>query len=119
MAYAKLFEYSSAVCGYHYYRKYWQPQAHQKLECVHEKDKPYDFFAIKTANITSGMTVLNLPMETSCVTKFLLDRAARVFTILTSANYYISPLVQGGLEIPCRIEIYMAPTVRNKELIRI
>ena len=36
----KLFEYSSAVRGYHYYHRYWQPQAHQKLKCVHEKDNP-------------------------------------------------------------------------------
>ena len=44
---------------------------------------------------------------------------ARVFTFLTSPNYCVSPLVQGCLEIPCRIEIHMPPTVKNKELIRI
>ena len=44
-------------------------------------------------------------------TKFLLDSGARVVSILTSTNYCVSSLVQGGLEIPCRIEIYMSPTV--------
>ena len=34
-------------------------------------------------------------------------------------NYCVSSLVQGGLEIPCRIEIHLPPTVKNKELIRI
>ena len=70
--------------------------------------KTYDFFAIKITDITSGMTVGHLPMENS-----------RVSAILTSTNYCVSPLVEGGLEIPCRIEIHMPPTVKNKELIRI
>ena len=119
MAYAKLSEYSSTVRGYHYYRKYWQPQAYQKLECVHEKENPYNFFVIKTADISSGITVGHLPMEILRVTKFFLDREARVFAILTSANYSISPLVEGGLEITCPIEKHKAVTVRSKELIRI
>ena len=119
MACAKLFEYLSAERGYHYYRRYWQPQTQQKLACVHEKDNPYDFFAIKMTDITSRMTVGHLPMENFRVTKFLLDRGARVFAILKSTNCCLSPLVQGGLEIPCRIEIHLPPTVKNKELIRI
>ena len=47
MALVNLFDYSSAVRGYHYYRDYWQPQPEQKLVCSHEKNNPYDFFAIK------------------------------------------------------------------------
>ena len=46
-------------------------------------------------------------------------RAYRSLQTLTSTNYCVSPLVQGGLEIPCRIEIHLPPTVKNKELIRI
>ena len=60
-------------CEHHYYHKYWQPQAHQKFEWVLEKDNPYDLFARKTTDITSGMTVGHLPMETFRVTKFLFD----------------------------------------------
>ena len=89
MAYVKLFEYSSAVRGYHYYLQYWKPQAQQELECFHEKDNPYDFFAIKVTDIISGMTMGHLPMENSRVAKFLLDRGGgggRVFAFLTSTN---------------------------------
>ena len=57
-------------------------------------------------------------MENSRATKFLLDRGAKVIATLTSTNYCVSPLVQGGLEIPC-VEIFMSPTVKNKELIDI
>ena len=57
----------------------------------------------------SGATVGHLPMENSRAIKFLLDRGARVFATLTSTNYCVSPLVQVGLEIPCRAEICHLP----------
>ena len=61
------------------------------------------------------MVVGHLPMETSRVTKYILDRGAQVYAILTSTNYWVSPLVEGSLEIPCRTEIHMPATVKNKE----
>lgn len=119
MTIVNLFDYSSAVRGYHYYRRYWQPQPEQRLVCSHEKNNPYDFFAIKVTVPESGTTVGHLPMENSRVTKYILDRGARVYAVLTSTNYCVSPLVQGGLEIPCRVEIHMPSTVKNRELIGI
>ena len=105
---SKLFKYASAVRGYHYYRQYWQPEESQTLDCAREKDNPFDIFAIKVMDRNSRAT-----------NKFLLDRGARVFATLTSINYCVSLLVQGGLEMPCRVEIYMLPTVKNNELIDI
>ena len=58
-------------------------------------------------------------MENFRATRFFLDRGARVVSILTSTNYGVSPLVQNGLEIPYRAEIYMSPAVKNKQLIDI
>ena len=58
-------------------------------------------------------------IENSRVTKYILDRWVRVYAALTSTNYCVSPLVQGGLEIPCRGEIHMPSTVKNRELIGI
>ena len=116
---SKLFKYASAVRGYHYYRQYWQPEESQTLDCAHEKDNPFDIFAIKVMDRNSGSTVGHLPMENSRAIKFLLDRGARVFATLTSTNYCVSPLVQGGLEIPCRVELFMSLNVKNNELIDI
>ena len=56
----------------------------------------------------TGATVGHLPMENS---------RARVVPILTLTNYSVSPLVKGGLEILCRMEIYMSPAVKKKQLI--
>ena len=47
MAYMKVFEFSSAIRGYHYYKKFWNPQKGQLLECFHENQNPFDRFAIK------------------------------------------------------------------------
>ena len=67
----------------------------------------------------SGATVGHLPMENSRAIKFIFDRGARVFATLTWTNYCVSQMVQGGLEIPCRVEIFMSPTIKNNELIDI
>ena len=67
----------------------------------------------------TGATAEHLLMENSRATKFFLDRDARVVLILTSTIYCVSLLVQGELEIPCRVERYMSPTVKNKKLVNI
>lgn len=43
----------------------------------------------------------------------------RLYTVLTFKNYWVSLLVQGGLEMPHWNDIHMLPTMKNKELIRI
>lgn len=93
----EVFKFPSAVRGFHYYRKYWQPTLEDELFAKHEEDNAFDFFAIKICLKNTGTTVGHLPMEISRPTKFLLDRAATIFVDLTSTNYCVSPLVQGGL----------------------
>ena len=46
-------------------------------------------------------------MEISRITKFLLDRGFAASLTLTSMHYRRSPLMQGGLEIPCKVRIAM------------
>ena len=73
-------------------------------------------FAIKTTT-ANGNTVGHLPQEISRVSEFLLDRGATITAELTSTHYRHSPLVQGGLEIACKIIVRMPGTVRNHMLI--
>ena len=103
----------SAERGSHYYKKYWDPVESECLDCAHEKENPYDYFAIKTCQ-KDGKIVVQLPIEISQPTKYLLDRGARITATLTSMSYSASPLVQGGLEIPCLIKVYMPRTVKKK-----
>ena len=66
----------------------------------------------------NGSIVGHLPMEISRATKFLLDRGTTVTATLTSTYYRIAPLVQGGLEIPCKVEIRMPSTATNKAIVK-
>lgn len=116
MEFENMYDFESAVRGYHYYKKYWQPEVNQILYLSHEKDNHFDSFAIKMCDV-QGTIRGHLPMEISRVTKFLLDRGAKITATLRSTNYRRSPLVQGGLEIPCSVKVMMMPTQLNKRLV--
>ena len=53
-------------------------------------------------------------MEISRSTKYLLQCGAIVEAKLLSTDYRQSPLMQGGLEIPCNVIIKMPSTLINK-----
>ena len=69
--------FSAAVRGVHFHRRAWVPTESEKLKCAHDKNNPFDDFAIKIMN-NSGQTVGHLPMELSRITKFLTDRGTKV-----------------------------------------
>ena len=52
----KLFQYYSTVRGYHNNKKCWQTIEDQTLDCMHEKNKPFDFFTTKVMAQDSGRT---------------------------------------------------------------
>ena len=106
MADDKHIELHQAIRGFHYCRKYWWPDIDEKLICIHEQENVFDMFVIKTS-LEDGRAVGHLPREISRICKFLLDHAASTTTELTSTNYRRSPLVKGGLEIPCKINLKM------------
>ena len=85
---------------------------------MHEKAISFDLFAIDIKK-TTGETVRHLSPENSRVTNYLTDRGARFTVVLTSSQYCVWPLVQGGLEIPCEVGIYLPPTPKNNVLARI
>lgn len=109
----KVLKFSAAVRGYHYYQKVWLPKQGELLKCSHELNNAFDVFAIKTEE-NSGKIVGHLPREISRITKFILDRGAKVTAVLTTTNYRRSPLVQGGLEIACEVTISMPATIKNQ-----
>ena len=112
-SYMKVFEFSVAVRGYHYYKSFWTPEKEQSLECFHEIRNPFDRFAIKVCELGSTIPIGHLPREISRVTKFFMDRGAIITAQLTSEHYRRSPLVQGGLEIPCKVTVTIPGTCAN------
>ena len=111
----KVWTFNVAVRGNHYYRNIWNPVEDEQLSCIHELGNMFDMFAIKTCQ--GNRTVGHLPMEISRATKFLLDRGAIFTTQLRSSRFRRSPLVQGGLEIPCTVTAEIIDTVTNNTLL--
>ena len=70
----KVFEFSIAVRGYHYYRRFWIPQKDQILECFFETHNPFDRFAVKVCEVGNENAVGHLPREISRVAKFSMDK---------------------------------------------
>ena len=107
-----------AVRGFHYYRGYWTPYLGEELICQHDDSNHFDVFAIKICYQKNGGTYGHLPKEISRATKFLIDRGALVFVEVSSNHYRYSPLVQGGLEIPCRLSVKLAVAmIKNNMLV--
>ena len=71
----KYIEFTAAIRGYHFYKRYWQPKEAERSECLHQVGNPIDVFAIEAVNSDKVITG-HLPREISRVTRFLLDRGA-------------------------------------------
>ena len=115
MDHNKLFEFTAAVRGYHYYQRFRKPQPNQKLSCAYEENNPFDLFVVKTCEDTN--IVGHLPIEISRALKYLMDRGVAFTVQLTSTNYRRSPLIQGGLEIPAKVIVTMSGTVHSHLLL--
>ena len=118
MANNKNIIFSAAIRGFHVYKASWKPKEDELLECSHEKDNPYDSFSIKVFKPDSPAEIVgHLPMEISRITKFIIDRGAQVAVKIRGRHYRRSPLVQGGLEVPCEIKIAMVGSIINHHLL--
>jgi len=113
MSHEKIFEFTAAVRGYHYYRRFWVPKPSQKLYCFYESDNPFDQFAIKVCEEGQQVPIGHLPREISRATKFFIDRGANITATLTSDHYRRSALVQGGMEIACKVTASIPGTCIN------
>ena len=112
-------QFTCAMRGYHHYQREWLPDVEEILECAHEKNNLFDRYAIKTTRKKTNQIVGHLPTEISRITKFLIDRGAVVTAKLTSDHYRRSPLIQGGLEIPCLVTAKMnGYSARNQMLLK-
>ena len=96
----------------------WKPEEGKILECLHEENNPYDVFSIKVCKSNNAQSVVgHRPVEISRITKFILQRGARVQATVTGKHYQRSPLIQGGLEVPCLVTVTMSGSIMNHLLI--
>ena len=112
MANNKNIIFGAGVRGFHVYKASWKPKEDELSGCSHEKDNPFDSFFIKVFKPDSPAEIVShLPMEISQITKFIIDRGAQVAVKIHGRHYRRSPLVQGGLEVPCEIKIMMVGSI--------
>ena len=110
--------FSAAVRVLYIYKASWRPKEDELLECSHEKYNPYDSCSIKVLKLDSPAEIVgHLPMEISRITKFIIDRGAQVAVKICGRHYRRSPLIQGGLEVPCEIKITMVGSIINHQLL--
>ena len=103
----------SVVRGFHVYKAICQLEESEKLFCEHEENNKYDLFATKVCQPFDRKIVGHLPIEILRITQFIIACWAIVEAQLTDANYRRSPLVQGGLEIPCLLTFKMPATKKT------
>ena len=110
----------AAVRGFHYYRSHWHPYLSENLTCAPDIGNAFDAFAIKTSvKDDRGISTVagHLPRELSRTTYFLLIKGADMIAEITDDHYRKSPLVQGGLEIPCKVIVRLPRAFSNDKLI--
>ena len=92
----------SAIRGFHVYKTIWTPTVHEQLNTRQEHDNPEDQFAVAVIRDPSpGQTVGHVPKEMSRIFWHFLQHDGEIMCEVTGAKRR-SPLVQGGLEIPCK-----------------
>ena len=99
------FAFPSAIRGFHEYRQIWWPRAGERLQAEKEHGNREDRFAVAVAKGSSEETdskiiVGHLPRELSRIFWHFLGHGGEVNCEVTGRRRR-SPLVQGGLEIPC------------------
>ena len=110
--------FSAAVRGFHVYKMSWKPEEEEILESLHEENNPYDVFSIKVCKSNNVRSAVgHLPMEISRITKFILQRGARVQRMVIGKHYRLSSLIQGGFETPCLATVTMPGSIMNRLLI--
>ena len=76
-----------------------------------------DIFSMKVCKPDSDEVVRHLPIEISRITKFTVDRGAKCTLKIRGIHYRRSPLVQGGLDVLCKVTITMIGSVVNHLLL--
>ena len=96
-----VYEFDSAVWGFHQYQSIWVSVLGEELLCKHERHNPHDSFAIAVTK--NHMVVGHLPRKYSALFWSFL-RSGLITCIITGTRRYSRDLVQGGLEVPCLLK---------------
>ena len=94
----EIFQFVSAVCGYHIYKDIWEPSVGEKRIAHREFGSQFNKFAIKVLN--GEETVGHLACEYSRIAWYFLARGGSITLEVTGHCRHCKQLC-GGMEIPC------------------
>lgn len=101
------FEYTldSAIRGFHVYQSIWIPVLNEQLKTCQEHGNAEDLFAVAVwkEDTTGDLKVGHVPREIARICWYFLEHDGEIVCTVTG-NRRRSPLVQGGLEIPCKLK---------------
>ena len=103
------FKFLCGLRGFHVYSDKWKPWIGERISIVHEKRNIHDINAIAGKKTLPGILapsiIGHLPKEVSRYTRHIIEHVAQLCAFVISTTHRVSPLIQGGLEIPIRVEI--------------
>ena len=95
------FETSSCIRGYHVYQDRWVPIIGERLECTRQPENPRDRYAIA---VCKGAEIVgHVPRYISTLCSLFIRRGGTLYAIVLGGRQYSKDLVQGGMEVPCRL----------------
>ena len=93
----------SCVRGFHVYQDIWTPSTGERLPCETEDMNPMDPYAVAIKNRRE--VIGHVPRKISAACFLFIQRGGTLNCIITdSRRQYSADLVQGGLQIPCKLE---------------
>ena len=79
--------FSAAERGFHRYKMSWKPEEGETLEALLEENNAYNVLSIEVCKSNNAQSLVgHFPMEISRITKFILQRGARVQAVVTGKH---------------------------------
>ena len=95
------FTVDSMIRGYHEYQEIWEAEDGEVLLCKREIGNRHDLYAVAT--VKDDVVVGHVPRRISLVCAIFIRRGGCITCRVTERRRYSADLVQGGMEIPCKL----------------
>ena len=94
-------ELNCVIRGHHIYKEIWNPFIGEELQCKMEHGNIHDIYAVAVTR--EDIVVGHLPRHISTPCHLFLRKGGSILCTVTGVRQFSADLVQGGLEIPCRL----------------
>ena len=97
------YEIDSCVRGFHVYKESWAPSLGDEHECQRERGNSEDPYAVAVMHRRLGVVGHVPRLISAACSLFLRIETDTIKCRITDSCRYSADLLQGGLEIPCKL----------------